>query len=348
MHPHKFQKCDKGQWNPANVQLKLPVIDAHCHVFGQSLFEGSDLTKVVAKIPLIEQIRFFAYVMDRDQDNAKTVLDGIPPGNGAQNKAPRRTEERAVAAVPLLLDMGYTPQKPPLGLKFLRARGQKAITEKEQIDRTDSIRTCPDRSKYRTLRLETIYCKRIEDAGVRDYKIGIEVYNDKTLLKALPTFIIDHSDQTRQINSEVHFNTNANQIHVKLLGFSLPGDWKIDGPDLGTADIDTNAGGWKVARFTTPHTDFELTYSVSGPSSSGSSASGSGSTGGSAKWVLALDHLRCIKKHEKFAGSRDEISIEVTIDGKTTPRKSPIKCRQGRTYPIDRRMTFDSGAEIEL
>ena len=346
-----LQKCDEAQSNTLNSKPVLPIVDGHCHIFGQSLYEGGDIIDAVEDPDpsgVVEAVsfgavskglrRFLAYTMARGKENAKAALDSIPKIKGGNEYA---KDAYARALIPLLLDLGYTPlQGIPISY-----RSQEELTEGEQIARTDQTQVNPDTSKLATLRLESLYCKETEDY-TGDDEIRIEVYNGTTALTVLPTFTVDHNNQTRMLNEDVCFDPVNADIRVKL--YELDDDSADD--LLGTESllVDGSSSGWKTASFVNSSdassgTHYELTYSVTQPQSGGSS---SGATGES---VLQLEYLKCIKQ-EDLTGN-DAISIEVDRpkDSPNSTDKVPeLSCDEGQTYGLSNRFTFQNGVRIKL
>lgn len=341
---NNFQKCDKDQCNVVNCKRVLPIIDGHCHIFGQSLYEGGDV------IDLLEledawglgagTRRFLAYTMWQGRDNAQKILRAVP--ETLMNKVAKN--EYAQAVVPLLLDMGYTPL-PPMGPEFLDLgyRSQSLKTEAEQIAEADQTRVCSDKSGMATLRLESLYCKETEDR-TGDDEIRIEVYSGSSLIKVVPTLKVDHNNQTRMINEEVLFDPTKS-IRIKLYEVDL------DSPDdnLGVQPlaIDQNTSGWKTLPFKGSNdasrgTDYELAYSLKLPSGSEGTQGGSGAAEG---FVLQLHHLQCIKQEDWTGG--DNIRIEVSTSG-GTKKLGPYECQKGSPTGVSENVWLDSDATVKL
>lgn len=342
---NNFQKCDKDQCNVVNCKRVLPIIDGHCHIFGQSLYEGGDVIDLLeledAWGPGAGIRRFLAYTMWRGRDNARKILGAVPE-NPTENQVTK--QEYAKAIVPLLLDMGYTPLQ-PLGPKFLDLgyRSQSVKTEAELIAETDQTRVCPDKSGLATLRLESLYCKETEDR-TGDDQIRIEVYSGSNLIKVVPTLIVDHNDQTRMINEEVLFDPAA-EIQIKLYEVDL--DSPDDNLGVRSLAIDKKTSGWKTLLFSgskdaSRGTDYELTYSVTMPDGSGGSQGSSGATKG---FVLQLHHLRCIAQ-EDWTGE-DDIRIEVTTSG-GTKKFGNYGCQKNSPTGVSKNVWLDSDATVKL
>lgn len=117
---HSAARSQSGTCTTFDDRHNLPYIDGHCHVFGQSLtgnpvstdrmhnaLRGLSLTgagpgllafwDIAARF---DAVKFLAYSMSREKTNALLVVKGIPSDDEHLDGG---------AAVPLLLDMGFTP-----------------------------------------------------------------------------------------------------------------------------------------------------------------------------------------------------------------------------------------------
>lgn len=144
------------------TQAILPHIDVHCHVFGASLIgnpiteqhlqAGTSLVKfaggpagatvstamlaLLYGVRLTDTGRFVEYSLSRELRNAPEVLRGIP------------TDDEHVdggAGVPLLLDMGFTPQRVGFKTQVMRPFAGNLTTEKKANKAGGySARECPE------------------------------------------------------------------------------------------------------------------------------------------------------------------------------------------------------------
>jgi Amidohydrolase len=356
----RVQKSDAGTGNTLDTTPTLPIIDGHCHIFGHSLYEGGDSIDALAdKNPYVGisgssvskgTRRFLAYTISRDFDNGKKVIDGVPHEKGINATSDNKY---AVTTVPLLLDMGYTPldlSVPGAALPQAQAR----ITEQEQIARTNNARPEPDMSGKRVLTLASIYCKEMEDY-TGDDDIRIEVYNGTTLLKMLPSFVVDMNGVTRMINEDIVFDADATNIRIKVYE-----EDSTDSDDLLGIRVvalgDAAADQWKKLQFgnsaslrkagiassqASSGTHYELTYKVSKkPEKDDSSASKANCS----KNILTIEHIVC-KDQEDWSGS-DSIRIVTTPAPKETI--PDISASAGQTSSVNKQIVFKDKVTIQL
>lgn len=311
--PNNVQRSDGGEGTPLNTQPLLPLIDGHCHIFGHSIFEGGDLIDLGASDSSSGTRKFLAYTIKRDGDNARTVLGGAVKALGSKQRPGSDIKKQPVAAVPLLLDQGYTPLA-VMHLESIRARAQEVMTEPEQQQRTDHTRRSHDTSNAYTLRLESLYCVKTEDRTGDDH-IRIEVFENNKLIRVLGPFEFDDHHMERQINQEIRIPAPARgtpTIQVKL--------FEVDDYDpndhLGTVRLaDMDKTGWQEAVYQpAAHregTRYQLTYSVQRPEAASSQSATAGQ--GNAKWMIELIELKCIEQ-EDLTG-KDSIRIEISTKG---------------------------------
>ncbi len=358
----RVQKSDAGTSNPLDTRPIMPIIDGHCHIFGHSLYEGSDLVDSgQSKDPWFAKgiRRFLAYTLSRDFDNGKQVIDGVPHEQGINEYARGRF---ATATVPLLLDMGYTPLDFGFGMDVGTGfgaglpRGQARVTEQEQIARTGKARPNPDKKGTRTLTLASVYCREMEDY-TGDDDIRIEVYDGPNLLKMVPSFVVDHNGVTRMINEEVIFDADASDIRIKIYE-----EDSTDADDLlgiRVVDLnDANADQWKKIAFGNSEslrnagvasssasrgTHYELTYKVSKKPPTEDEPEEQASTGGS-KNILTIEHLTC-KDQEDWTFS-DCVRIETTPAPDTAIAK--VSAKTGNTYAVNQQVIFDKTVKVQL
>lgn len=109
----------------------IPIVDSHCHIFGQTLYEGGDAMDLLKGLsPVLH------HNMEYDVNNARKALSGVPEENKNDNGSYSK------AIVPLHMDMGYTPLDPGV-FKILNIgyRSQYNSSEDEQIALSDTVRT---------------------------------------------------------------------------------------------------------------------------------------------------------------------------------------------------------------
>ena len=323
----RAQKSEIGTGTPFDLSY-LPVIDGHCHVFGQALFEGGDL------VDFLDFVDFVAYVQNREKTNANLVLEGIPAIEGLN-----KNNDGAVAraAVPLLLDMGYTPLTSVGIISATNAepRALSTSTENEQIARNDLTRSQADRSAKITLRLDGLYCYDTEDY-TGDDEIRVEIYEDNKLIQTLPMIVVDHDNQTRMINREILFDKDSQSYSVKLL------ERDIDSPDdnLGYVTRSLSSSGQDTLKFQ----GYDLNVEITPPEEAAEkSAPPEGAKG---QWILSIETLECVEQ-EDWTGD-DDIRIEVSSDGGSPEKLSSIAADTGKSYGVDQRFTFQSSAVIKL
>jgi predicted TIM-barrel fold metal-dependent hydrolase len=348
----QVQRCTHGHVNCVNDTLPLPVIDAHCHVFGQALYEGGDLIQVGSKAAPGGGGAFLKCTMKLDDENAATVLAGVDARPGlAPDTYPIR--DRVVAIVPLLLDLGYTPLiskwpilpnllgaiMPNVLRDQLRSRGQTAWTESEQIAATDYTRSSAGKTGRKTLSLESLYCVKGDDY-TGDDDVRIEVYQSRNgaleLIKVIPVIIVDHDRQLRMINEEVLLDETADAIEVRM--------WELD---IVFDDVLGRSRIWPLSdvrgaecKFNQTRAQYTLTYSIC------AAAVEAAGEEESKTWVLALEHLHCIEQQDR-TGS-DSISIKIDCGG-LRKEVGPYACKTGRVEAISRNMNISSnGVEVAL
>jgi len=356
----RVQKGDAGNGNALDTRPVLPIIDGHCHIFGHSLYEGGDSIDALAdKNPYVGisgssvskgTRRFLAYTISRDFDNGKKVIEGVPHEKGINSTS---SNKYAVTTVPLLLDMGYTPLDLSVPASAL-PQAQSKITEQEQISRTNYSRPKPDTAGKRVLTLASIYCKEMEDYSGDD-DIRIEVYNGTTLLKILPSFVVDMNGVTRMINEEIQFDAEATNIRIKVYE-----EDSTDADDLLGIRVvalgDATAEQWKKLEFgnsaslrkaglasfnASSGTHYELTYKVS--KKPDSSQPSTGSTKG-AKNILTLEHIVC-KDQEDWTGS-DSIRIKTNPEPKEAI--PDISASAGKASGVNRQIIFEDKITVQL
>lgn len=356
----KAQKSDQGTSTPLDTRPVLPIIDGHCHIFGHSLYEGGDTVKSFSSSNpwlMKGKRRFLIYTMSRDADNGRTVIDGVPEESGFNEVA---RGQFAKAAVPLLLDMGYTPLDFGFGMDLITGggaglpRAQERLTEQEQIARTNDARPNPDTTGKRILRIESLYCREMEDY-TGDDAIRIEVYDGPNLLKILGPITVDHNGVTRMIAEDVIFDADVSDLRIKVYEEDA-----VDADDLlGIRPVlldDANAEKWKVLKFgnstemrqagtasssAAKGTHYELTYKVSKKPSANSNRSSGGS---GTKHILTIEHLIC-KDQEDWTGS-DSVRIETSPAPK---QKIPaISAKSGNTYAVNRQVVFADKVKLQL
>ena len=308
----------------------IPIVDGHCHVFGQTLYEGGDLIKLGKSLsPVLH------YNMERDVDNARRALRGVPEENrnadGSYSKA----------IVPLHMDMGYTP----LDLGFIKIfnigyRSQDTLTEEEGIALTDNTRTYPDKSKLGTLRLHSLYCSDPEE-WIGDDCIRVEVYNGPTLIKVLSDIIVDHCNTTRMINTDVYFVPGESDIRIKVYEQDITSNDFLGHEHI---SIETASESWNTVDFKSRSgTCYALTYRYTPPF--GCTCRDLPSEH---DWVVDFLYLKCIRKQDLVA-PRDTICIEVNVDDENDPVKVPkICCKGGLTYAVNKKVVFKESATIRF
>ncbi len=356
----RVQKGDAGTGNALDTRPVLPIIDGHCHIFGHSLYEGGDAIDALAtKNPYVGisgtsvskgTRRFLAYTISRDFDNGRKVIDGVPRENGINSTT---TSEYAVSTVPLLLDMGYTP----LDLSVPGAalpQAQSRITEQEQIARTNTARPNPDTTGKRVLTLASIHCKEMEDY-TGDDDIRIEVYNGSTLLKMLPSFVVDMNGVTRMINEDILFDADLTNIRIKVYE-----EDSTDADDLLGIRVvalgDAAADQWKKLEFgntatlrkqgrassnASKGTLYELTYRVSKKPEENTATAAESKSG---KNILTIEHIVC-KDQEDWTGS-DSIRIKTTPAPKSAI--PDISASAGKTSGVNQQVVFDDTVTVQL
>jgi len=328
----KKKPVQKGKNNPLNTSLNLPIIDGHCHVFGQALFEGGDVADLAATKHGAALQKFVAYTMERNIDNTKTVLKGVP-GIEGHNKVQKGTAR--VAAVPLLLDMGYTPLDQTLkGFVGALPEAQAYMTEQQQIDRTDKTRPQPDRSKLRTVRLESLYCVETEDL-TGDDQIIVRVYNGTEMIKKIPEVVVSDNNQTRMLNEELLVDETTPLLKIVLHEY----DW--DGDDyLGTKFVDVTKSGWQTLVYKKDDAHYELTVHVEEPTSTKKTSSAPGKN----RWELEITHLKCIKQDDSWGSD----TTHIEVDTPNPERIHKVDAKTGNRYLVDKKVLFDSSTKIRL
>ena len=308
----------------------IPIVDSHCHVFAQTLYEGGDLIRLVKN-----KVGFLHYSMEQDIDNTRKALDGVPEENrnadGSYSKA----------IVPLHMDLGYTPlDQKIMELLNIGYRSQYCKTESGQITLTDNTCTYPDKSKLATLNLHSLHCAKMEDF-VGDDEIRIEVYNGPRLIKVLSGIIVDHKNATSILNTDIHFVPEKSDIWIKVYEEDMGKDDLLSDE---YTPLNISSESWQSIDFKNkPGASYTLAYHYTPPSDSLNRTPPSGLS-----WVLECLHLKCIQKDDLLSPF-DTIRIEVNLDGQDKPVKLlPINCRSGSLYPVNKKIVFKESATIRL
>ena len=216
----------KTKRNTLVLRYPLPIVDAHCHIFGQALFEGGDLVDWAGSSWLLWLFkegaqRMAKYVGQTDEENGKVVLDGVPEiawQNSYVKQTPQSRESAyARAAVTLLLDLGYTPLKIPIAIDATNS--SQYTTEKQMIE---SQAGTSDNSGKLVLRIEILYCKEMEDY-TGDDDIQIRISQNGSSVRTLPAadqqggwYKVDYNGQTRMINEEIPIDPDG-EVSIQLL-----------------------------------------------------------------------------------------------------------------------------------
>ena len=312
----------------------IPIVDSHCHIFGQTLYEGSDLIRLVKN-----KVAFFHYSMELDMDNTRKALRGVPEENRNADGS------YSQAIVPLHMDLAYTPYDHRIMEIFnLGYRTQCKWKEHEVIALTDNTRIYPDKSKLATLNLHSLYCTKREDL-IGDDRVRIEVYNGPTLIKVLSDIIIDHKNTTRILNTDIHFVPEEADIRIKMYEQDIGVDDLLGHESIPLEDSCEN---WQFIEFINGpgarcDTSYTLTYRYSPPLESDERRLPAG-----VDWVLELMYTKCIEKQD-LVSPFDTIRIEVNVDDEEDPIKVPkICCKSGSTYAVNKKIVFKESATIRF
>lgn len=240
-------------WNVINLELGLPIVDGHCHIFGQALFEPGDILEVGAYWDLV----IFKGTNQRNIDNARIVLGAVPKivwQNHYLSGSNASQHDYARACVALLLDLGYTPMVFPAPIDL--SESLRRTTEQAE---TDAPQSSPAPAGSLVLRIETLYCKASQENSGDD-EIQIRIHQGGQPPRILPSdtqgYNVPDADSTRMISEEIVLDPNAGDVFVQLLELDFEpvmSSVYLDGHDnLGTeslpaiekAESPLHFGGW--------------------------------------------------------------------------------------------------------